>query len=33
MYDASMPQGKLFLFLPGTHGVPERGPKDLFNCN
>jgi len=31
MYNSSMPQGKLFLFLPGTHGVPERGPKDLFN--
>jgi len=30
MYDESMTKGKLFLFLPGTHGVPERGPKALF---
>ena len=30
MYDNSMPQGKLFLFLPGTNGIPEKGPKRLF---
>lgn len=29
-YDAIAPQGKLFLFLPGTNGIPERGPKKLF---
>ena len=30
IYDASVSQGKLFLFLPGTHGIPEKGPKYLF---
>lgn len=30
MYDEAAPKGKLFLFIPGTHGVPDRGPKDLF---
>ena len=30
MYDASNDQKKLFLFLPGTNGIPERGPKKLF---
>lgn len=30
MYDASAPQGKLLLFLPGTNGAPERGPKKMF---
>jgi len=30
MYDASNQQGKLFLFLPGTNGIPEKGPKKLF---
>ncbi|WP_372755855.1 hypothetical protein [Labilibaculum sp.] len=30
MYDASIPQAKLFLFLPGTNGIPEKGPKELF---
>ena len=30
MYDASNKQEKLFLFLPGTNGIPERGPKKLF---
>ena len=29
-YDTSIPQAKLFLFLPGTNGIPERGPKKLF---
>lgn len=30
MYDANVDQGKLFLFLPGTNGIPERGPVKLF---
>lgn len=30
MYDASIKQGKLFLFLPGTNGIPENGPRLLF---
>lgn len=29
-YQAESPAEKLFLFLPGTHGIPERGPKKLF---
>ena len=32
MYEPSAPQGKLLLFLPGTNGVPERGPKKLFEA-
>lgn len=32
MYDANAPQGKLLLFLPGTNGVPERGPKRMFEA-
>lgn len=32
MYDVNAPQGKLLLFLPGTNGVPERGPKNLFKA-
>ncbi|MCC1485091.1 BPSS1187 family protein [Winogradskyella immobilis] len=30
MYDNSNPQGKLLLFLPGTNGIPEKGPKAFF---
>ena len=30
MYKPSLAQDKLLLFLPGTNGVPERGPKKLF---
>ena len=30
MYDASAQDSKLLLFLPGTNGVPTRGPKRLF---
>jgi len=30
-YDASISTGKLLLFLPGTKGIPERGPKRLFD--
>ena len=32
MYDPNAAQGKLLLFLPGTNGIPERGPKDLFKA-
>lgn len=32
MYDPRAPQGKLLLFLPGTNGVPEWGPKELFKA-
>ena len=32
MYDVNAPQGKLLLFLPGTNGIPERGPKKLFEA-
>ena len=32
MYDPNAPQGKLLLFLPGTNGIPERGPKKLFEA-
>ena len=30
-YNPSTSQGKLLLFLPGTNGIPERGPKQLFD--
>lgn len=30
MYHPSMIKGKLFLFLPGTNGIPLKGPRDLF---
>ncbi len=30
MYDSTSQQSKLLLFLPGTGGVPVRGPKRLF---
>ncbi len=30
MYDATVQASKLLLFLPGTNGIPERGPKRLF---
>lgn len=30
MYYPSSTQGKLFLFLPGTNGIPEKGPMKLF---
>lgn len=30
LYDQSIKQGKLFLFLPGTNGVAENGPSELF---
>ena len=29
-YDKNTKKGKLLLFLPGTNGIPERGPKRLF---
>jgi len=29
-YDAAIPADKLFLFLPGTNGVPVKGPRKLF---
>lgn len=31
MYDASVQNSKLFLFMPGTHGIPVKGPRQLFN--
>lgn len=31
MYNPSVAKSKLLLFMPGTHGVPDRGPKQLFN--
>lgn len=30
MYDRSIQQNKLLLFLPGSNGIPERGPMNLF---
>lgn len=30
MYDSQIKRSKLLLFLPGTNGVPDRGPKELF---
>ncbi len=30
VYDESIKQGKLLLFLPGTNGIATRGPKKLF---
>lgn len=30
-YNPSVLNSKLLLFLPGTKGIPERGPKRLFN--
>ena len=30
LYDPSINQGKLLLFLPGTGGVAEKGPSDFF---
>jgi len=29
-YDASLKNNKLFLFLPGTNGIPVKGPKLVF---
>lgn len=30
-YNRSNAQSKLLLFLPGTNGIPDRGPMQLFN--
>lgn len=30
LYNRNTSKGKLFLFLPGTNGIPVRGPKKLF---
>lgn len=30
-YDPSVSHSKLLLFLPGTNGIPERGPQRLFD--
>jgi len=30
LYDKASKQGKLLLFLPGTNGIPEKGPMKLF---
>ncbi len=30
-YDSTKLKNKLFLFLPGTNGIPVRGPKKLFD--
>jgi hypothetical protein len=30
LYDPSIKQGKLLLFLPGSNGIAENGPIDLF---
>jgi len=30
LYNPTIPQGKLLLFLPGTKGVAEKGPEDFF---
>lgn len=31
-YDSIVSNNKIFLFLPGTNGIPERGPKKLFDA-
>ncbi|MDE3741022.1 BPSS1187 family protein [Maribacter polysaccharolyticus] len=30
VYDPTVKQGKLLLFMPGTNGIALKGPKDLF---
>lgn len=31
LYDSTISQGKLLVFMPGTTGIPERGPFDFFH--